>query len=211
MGKVFIDANIINFAAVYEKNDILDWINRLYEEVYIHISVLNELLLKTVRDKAQKMIDDKIWVLFDPDNPECLSEDSFVIYERFANAIKNGFQRLEMKKKLEGREVKNTSNFGEIESLAAAMVISANFICSNDFDIREVIQDEKLFVSPNEEDTPQLIKQDTVEDICFLSVQQSISSRKEVRQFFKFVYNQDPEQKRQRKLNKLNERLDKLP
>ncbi len=36
-GKVFIDANVIIYAHVFERADIFQWINDLYEEIYIHI------------------------------------------------------------------------------------------------------------------------------------------------------------------------------
>lgn len=207
-GKVFIDANVLNFAAVYQNSNVWNWLNELYETVYIHVSVLNELLIKQVQDKVQEMIDDHTWILFDPDDPGCISDEQFVIYERFKDLIKQGFVRLSIKKKQEGREVKHTSNIGEIDSLAAAMFLSANFICSNDYEIRELIQDENLCVSLSEEQPPQLIIQDTIEDLCVLIVEAGISSKKEVRKFFKVVYSQDPESKREYKLALLNVRLD---
>ncbi len=36
----------------------------------------------------------------------------------------------------QGRFLKNTNDLGEMHSLAAAMLLSAGIICSNDLDIR---------------------------------------------------------------------------
>lgn len=44
-GKVFIDANIINFAVTYQKSDILGWLDELYDTLYIHSEVLAEILI----------------------------------------------------------------------------------------------------------------------------------------------------------------------
>jgi hypothetical protein len=71
-----------------------------------------------------------------------------------------------------------------------------------------LIQDENLCVSLDEEHPPQLIKQDTIEDLCVLIVEAGISSKKEVGKFFKVVYSQDSESKREYKHASLYERLD---
>lgn len=171
---------------------------------------MKELLIQPIRDKVQSLIDKRVWILFNPDDPECISDDEFIIYESYVDLVKEGFKHLDIKKQQQGRVVKRTSNIGEIDSLAAAMLISANYICSNDYDIREVIQDEKLSVSLDEHLPPVLIEQDTIEDICYLCVEMKIASKKEVRQFFKYVYSQDTEDKKQSKLAILNIRLGNL-
>jgi hypothetical protein len=102
-GKVFIDANVLNFAAFYQNSNVWDWLNELYETVYIHVSVLNELLIKQVEDKVQEMIDNHKWILFDSDDLRCISDEQFVIYERYKDLIKQGFVRLSIKKKPVGQ------------------------------------------------------------------------------------------------------------
>lgn len=42
-GKVFIDANILIHATSYQSADVFRWIYELYEEIYIHKIVLDEL------------------------------------------------------------------------------------------------------------------------------------------------------------------------
>lgn len=207
-GKVFIDTNIIQLAAVYKKSDVIGWINQLYEDVYIHISVLNELLLN--RSVAEKQIHEQRWQLFDPDDVQCLSHDEFEIYRYYERYIGESFKRLYEKKRNLGMILKSTSNLGEIHTLAAAMLLQARIICSNDYEIREIIHDEEICTAASEYDTPELIIQDTLEDFCFFCVQNKVATKKEVRQLFKVANAEDNEPKRQRKLNALNARLNEL-
>jgi hypothetical protein len=209
-GKVFIDANIINFAVTYQKSDILGWLDELYDTLYIHSEVLAEILIGSNKRIVLERMDKGKWILFDSSDPRQITDDEFPIYERIVKYIEQGFKRLDEKKKLQGRSVKGTSDRGEIHSLAAAIFLSAGYICSNDYDIREVIQDEQLLVGPDEALAPELIVQDTIEDLCFLCVKENISTKREVRQFFKFVYNQDPDHKRQIKLEALDTRISML-
>lgn len=206
-GKVFIDANIINFGVTYQKSDILGWLDELYDTLYIHSEVLAEILIGSNKKIVLERMDKGKWILFDPNDPQQIADDEFTIYEQIVKYIEQGFKRLNEKKKLQGRPIKGTSDTGEIHSLAAAIFLSAGYICSNDYDIREVIQDEQLLVSSDEELAPELIVQDTIEDLCFLCVKENISTKREVRQFFKFVYNQDPNHKRQVKLTALDTRI----
>lgn len=217
LGKVFIDANMINYAVAYNRDNVFDWINGLYEEIYIHQAVLDELLLN--QNVAQGYIDTGKWLLFDPDDEECVSDESLAIYEQYEQQVKDGFKRLKQKKLEQNKNVKNTSDIGEIHSLAAAIFISATIMCSNDYDIKEVIANEKLAVSPTEGEDLQLIIQDTVEDFCFLCAQHGIATKGEVRRFFKFaVTKEDPVQrkkpeevaKRKRKIESLDQRLAEL-
>lgn len=55
-GKVFIDANMIIHAGSFQKTDVFQWLNQLYEEIYIHIEVLNELQVASVRKQADEFI-----------------------------------------------------------------------------------------------------------------------------------------------------------
>lgn len=206
-GKVFIDANIINFAVTYQKSDILGWLDELYGTLYIHSEVLAEILIDSIQRVVMEHIEHGQWVIFDPYNYRQVTDDEFPIYERNVKYIEQSFKRLDEKKKIQGRAIKGTSDTGEIHSLAAAIFLSAGYICSNDYDIREVIQDEQLLVGSNEALAPELIVQDTVEDLCFLCVKEKISTKREVRQFFKYVYNQDSDHKRQIKLKALDTRI----
>jgi rRNA-processing protein FCF1 len=203
-GKVFIDANIIKYATDYQKMDVFSWINALYEEIYIHQSVLEELVVTSLRQKAEEMLQSKQWKLFNPDEESTLSDELFPLYESYVKDVRNSFRQLDEKKQVEGRPLKHTNDIGEIHSLAAAMILSANIICSNDFDIREVIEDAPIMITIDEEKDSILIEQDTLEDFCFYVVKFDIAKIKIVRKFFKSIQPNKLEQFEQR-IKLLNE------
>jgi hypothetical protein len=154
------------------------------------------------------MIQQQGWILFDPDQSDHLSDEEFIIYEQYREAIVDGFRRLRERKNASGIEVKLTPDVGEIDSLAAAMVLSVEYICSNDYEIREVIEAEQLWVSQAEDEPLGPIVQNTIEDICVMAANTGIASKREVRNFFGFVNGQDPKWKQKAKLAKLDHRLD---
>lgn len=187
-GIVFIDANMINYAAAYQRDDVFLWMNDLYEEIYVHRAVWDELLVSSVRTKIEAMLRQEKWTLFDPENEQVLSDDLYDLYESFVKDVREAFRQLNRKKEATGRLTKNTHDFGEIHSLAAAMLLSANIICSNDYDIREVINDSQLEIGLDEEEESQLIVQDTLEDFCLYIAQSKIASESTVRKFFKAIH-----------------------
>jgi predicted nucleic acid-binding protein len=63
-GKVFVDANILIHAATFRSADVFSWIDSLYDDIYIHQEVLDELLISDVRKKVQGYIDEGKWKLF---------------------------------------------------------------------------------------------------------------------------------------------------
>ncbi|MBT2281427.1 hypothetical protein J7E51_26590 [Priestia megaterium] len=238
LGKVFIDTNIINYAIGFRDADIFAWIKEIYETIYIHQSVLDELVVN--KHIAQKYIDQKDWLLFNPTGD--LTPEEFGVYSLHVGRVTTGFVNLDEKKKKDGRPIKNTTNIGEIDSLAGALYLSANLICSNDFDIKEVIDDERLtvnittdddFQEVDEEDIDldidldeelteadlaeadtslqQLIVQDTLEDLCCYSVAMGLATKKLVRTFFKVSHPNDKKDKLAQKLARLNQRLAELP
>ena len=72
LGKVFIDTNILLHADVYQDDNIFEWIDALYEEIYIHQMVLKELLSTSAQLKVTKYIDNGRWKLFNLDDENCL-------------------------------------------------------------------------------------------------------------------------------------------
>lgn len=74
-GIVFIDANMINYAAAYQRDDVFLWMNDLYEEIYVHRAVWDELLVSSVRTKIDAMLTQEKWKLFDPEDEQVLSDD----------------------------------------------------------------------------------------------------------------------------------------
>ena len=200
-GKVFIDANIIIHAGSFQKADVFQWMNQLYEEIYIHIEVVKELQVPSIRKKAEEFVASGRWILFDPQEETLVpTEDLYDLYLIYLAEMREAFHQLDVKKEAEGRRLKNTNDLGEIHSLAAAMLVSVGIICSNDFDIREVIEDTPIYVTVEEEEESILMEQDTLEDFCYFVISHEVAERSMVRKFFKAIQPQNIE-KLDRRIN----------
>ena len=200
-GKVFIDANIIIHAGSFQKTDVFQWMNQLYEEIYIHIEVVKELQVPSIRKKAEEFVASGRWILFDPQEETLVpTEDLYDLYLIYLAEMREAFHQLDVKKEAEGRRLKNTNDLGEIHSLAAAMLVSVGIICSNDFDIREVIEDTPIYVTVEEEEESILMEQDTLEDFCYFVISHEVAERSMVRKFFKAIQPQNIE-KLDRRIN----------
>lgn len=212
-GAVFIDSNILFYAAYFHKENIFEWISALYETVYVHQEVLNELLDGTVRTLVQELLDSGSWMLFNPENADCLSDEEYEIYLQYLDDVQQGFRNLDHKKRSMGRRIKGTKDIGEMHIIAAALITSSNLICSNDYDIEEVISDEEFKISfgGDEEQESELIIQDTLEDFCYYVVLNGIAIRKNSRNFFKMACHTDSEKRKKAKLDGLDRRLDNIP
>lgn len=188
-GKVFIDANIIIYAETFEREDVFNWINNLYGEIYIHKEVLDELQVLSLRRKIDDFIENKQWTLFDPLKNDIVQNDEMhELYLAYLKQVKEGFFQLDKKKEDSGREKKNTKDIGEIHSIAAAMLISANVICTNDYDVREVIEDTPIIIaSEDEEADSYLLEQHTLEDFCILVCSNEIAKKSVVRKFYRAI------------------------
>ncbi|OCS92668.1 PIN domain-containing protein [Caryophanon latum] len=185
LGKVFVDTNILLQADWYQHDSIFEWIDALYEEVYIHQMVLDELLSVSARNKVTQYIDDGRWHLFNPDDENCLSDDLYDIYEGYVHQMKQAFRQLDQKKMEQGRRLKGTNDLGEIHCLAAALLISAAIICSNDGDIQEVIDDNELEVASEDETENRKLVQDTLKDFCYYICLHKIAPESKVRKLLK--------------------------
>ncbi|WP_322905320.1 hypothetical protein [Paenibacillus campi] len=168
---------------------MFQWINNLYEEIYIHIEVLKELQVASVKKKVEHFIDSGQWMLFDPQEETYVpTEELYDLYLIYLRDIREAFAQLDVKKELQGRPLKNTNDLGEIHSLAAAMLLSAGIICSNDFDIREVIEDAAIYITQDDEDTESVfMQQDTLEDFCYFVINYGVAEKSTVRKFFKAI------------------------
>ncbi len=196
---VFIDANIIIHAASFRQADVFDWLNRLYERILIHVEVLEELKISSVREKVDVLIAEGRWTLFNPESEVSIETDTlYDLYLVYLQEVRMAFEQLDEKKIREGRPLKHTSDLGEIHSLAAARLLSADLICSDDADIREVITDADLRVI-NYDDEEVLIRQHTLIDFCMNLKRHDIVKRSLVRKFFKSV--------RPRDMNRFDEQM----
>lgn len=185
LGKVFVDTNILLHADMYHHDNIFDWIDELYEEVYIHQMVLEEILSANAKKKVTQYIDEGRWHLFDPDDENCLSDELYAIYEGYVHQIREAFRQLDQKKMKQGRRLKGTNDLGEIHCLAAALLLSATIICSNDGDIQEVIDDNQLEVASVDEQQNIKLIQDTLTDFCFYTYKHGIATSPQVRKLMK--------------------------
>ncbi|MDM5246124.1 hypothetical protein [Lysinibacillus sp. G4S2] len=185
-GKVLIDSNILIFATEYKIINVFQLIDALYDEVYIHKMVYDELLLNEVKQNVDAKLKDG-WILFDPDDEVTLSDDIYEIYNRYLVDVKQGFDDQNEKKKREGRPLKHTNDLGEMHCLAAAMLLGASIIFSNDYDIREIIQDSKLCITVDEAEESVLIQHDTLLDFCCYLVVFEIETKSNVREFLKAI------------------------
>lgn len=144
---VFIDANIIIHAASFRQADVFDWLNRLYGRIPSHIEVLEELKISSVREKVDVLIAKGKWTLFNPESEVSIETDAlYELYLVYLQEVRVAFEQLDEKKIRERRPLKHTNDLGEIHSLAAARLLSADLICSDDVDICEVITDADLRV-----------------------------------------------------------------
>lgn len=199
---VFIDANIIIHAASFRQADVFDWLNRLYERILVHVEVLEELKISSVREKVDVLIAEGRWTLFNPESEISIETDAlYDLYLVYLQEVRMAFEQLDEKKIREGRPLKHTSDLGEIHSLAAARLLSADLICSDDADIREVITDADLRVI-NDDDKEVLIRQHTLIDFCMNLKRHDIVKRSTVRKFFKSIRPQD--------LNRFDEQMNKM-
>lgn len=185
LSKVFIDTNILLHADVYQDDNIFEWIDALYEEIYIHQMVLKELLSTSAQLKVTKYIDNGRWKLFNPDDENCLSDELYIIYEEYVRYITEAFRALNRKKEQQGRLLKGTNDLGEIHCLAAALLLSATIICSNDKDIQEVIDDHELEVVSRDEQQNIKLVQDTLKDFCYYVCLHKITTSSKVRKVLK--------------------------
>lgn len=178
----FVDANIIFYIEkLKDKASFLTVLEQVYESVYIHEEVYNELSIA-----GQRFVDTKCemhkWILFKPVQEfQHVYED----YMLMLSEIQSTLVEIDMQR---GKEW--SAGTGEIASLAAAYLLNAEFICSNDYSIEEVIKRTPLHIYIDGDDSkePVLIKHHRLVDFCKLVVEGSILPRSIVRKFFQIAH-----------------------
>lgn len=197
--RVFIDTNMLLFAVQYEKEDVFTWFNALYENIWIHVDVLEELL--TGKNRVLQEIHQGNWHLYDPNT---LPKNEKTIYNAEISQIKDAFRHMNERREYSGRRNKKTANTGEISTLAVCLLEDAHLICSNDFDVREVVEAEQ-YTYVDENDVEHLIIQDTAEDFCYYCSLDASIKKSKVRHFFKSIF--DDKKRRDVNLKRLDARL----
>lgn len=176
-----LDANIIFYIHDIEKIEgFSDIIERVYKQVIIHEAVYKE-LDASGKAFADGKINADLWEMFDEKK---LSSTQRVGYK---NSIRDiGFKLSEIDKK---RGKYSSPGIGEINALAAATAIHAEFICSNDYSIQEVIKELRLEVYPGGDDElePQLLVQHRFLELCSQVCDKRILRRSQVLKGFKIA------------------------
>jgi len=174
----FVDANIIFYIHDIKQHNFPDVIEKVYKKVIIHPEVLKELSL-TGQAFAKKKIDLRKWILFDDSK---LTPTEQRMYLDNITVIDDKLKEIDIKK---GKE--ESAGTGEIYSLAAASVIHAEYICSNDYSIKDVIQEVPLKVYPNgdDEQEPDFIKQHRFLDLCQIICDGNLLERNQVYKCYK--------------------------
>jgi hypothetical protein len=161
-GKVIVDTNLLMSALDFRKCDVYDWIDGVYEDIYVHIEVVNEFKVETEKKEILEQIQKRNWNLFDHNDKSCLPDNQKTLYRMYVDSVRKGFENLKEKKQTQGKVPKTSNNLGEIHSLALAQLISANIISSNDFEIQEVIEAENIVIYSPDLDREVYIEQDTI-------------------------------------------------
>jgi len=198
-GRAFLDTNILIMAFMFRDDDVFDWINRLYGDVWIHQDVLDELLLH--QRVIQEKIVEKGWQLFDAKQ---LCHDELSIYNSYISEIKSAFRRLREAAVQAGRLAKNTADTGEITTLAVCLLQDAQIICSQDTDVANIIEAETYcYIDADGQD--HLIIHDSAQDFCYYCYQEAGIQRAKVRKFYKSFFSETAT--RTRRLAELDARL----
>ncbi|MBM7710041.1 PIN domain-containing protein [Enterococcus lemanii] len=180
--KTFIDANILFYMNDFRKYAVDEWLEQLYDTIYIHKEVLEELKLENVKKFYQdKLENSRKWELFNPEDEDCLTEDQYDIYMEIFNQI-----RIQFKEFQEEREEKNTTDSGDIAILAGCQLLEIPLITSQDSDFEKVIDKYDLKISHGIEELPdESIK---VHDILKLGnqlIERNICTRSQYKKFCK--------------------------
>lgn len=194
--RTFIDTNMLIFAGDYQKDNVFDWIETLYSDVWIHIDVLNELLLG--KSSVEEEINSRHWHIFDPSS---LSDIEQEVYDMHFDGIQEAFQAMRIS---QGPNAKHTPDVGEKATLAACILQDAQMICSNDADISEIVSREN-YCYVDEDGNSKPILQDTASDFCYYCVSDAGITKSKVRRFYKSIFENKTD--RNAKLASLDQRF----
>lgn len=176
-----IDANIIFYIHDIEKIvGFPDIIEGVYQQVIIHEAVYKEL-----GPSGKIFVDEKmnagLWEMFDENK---LTSTQRIDYRNSIRDIESKLSEIDKKRGKPGN-----SGIGEINALAAASAIHAEFICSNDYSIQEVITELRLEIYPggNDELEPKLLVQHRFLELCAQVCDKGILRRSQVLKGFKIA------------------------
>lgn len=174
-----IDANIIFYIHdITNVEGFSDIVEKVYSQVIIHDKVYEELSL-TGKRFADSKIKAGLWVKFDDSS---LTPTQKIEYQQLITDISHQLELIDQR-----RGKVDSLGTGEIYSLAATTVIHAEFVCSNDYSIQDVINDLSLEIYPGGDDElePELLVQHRFVELCALVCKKDILERSQVFKGFK--------------------------
>lgn len=178
----FVDANIIFYIEkLKDKAGFINILEQVYESVYIHEEVYKEL-----SSSSQKFVDNKCqeqkWTLL---NPLKEFKTTYSDYQLMLTKIQEKLIEVDKRRGKEG-----SVGTGEIASLAAAYMLNAEIICSNDYSLEDVIMEVPLhiFINGDEESEPVFIKHHRLLDFCDLVVSCQVLKRRVVKKFYQIAH-----------------------
>lgn len=175
------------------------WINYMTTFISISKCIMNS--SSSIKEIVDSFIIKQQWTVF---NPSLLTKTEKNIYDIRLDDVKDAFHQMNLQRMRDGRKAKTVSNMGEIATISACIMINARVICSNDFDIREIVKQEDYRVLINDQDVP--LMQESAEDSCISCLLNEIATRKDVRNFYKMIIVESPQ--RELKLQAFNHKLD---
>lgn len=151
LDQTFIDTNILLFMCEFKKYQVDHWLEQLYDTIYIHKDIMDEIQSESVKEFMQAKIEvSKTWQLFDPDNEQLLTEIEYAIYDAIYEQYRQYFSEYQEK-----RKNKMTSDLGDIGILAGCQFLKVPLITSHDNDFKEVINQYNLKINEGSETVPE--------------------------------------------------------
>lgn len=181
---VFLDSNMIIYISQFKKYDVVTWVNSLYNKIYVHVDVLDELILSEPRDLCTKQIEQSNWILFNPENSDILNDDQFEIYNSFYSEIRFDFKNFQL-----SRDIKQTTDKGDIAILAGCRTLSIAVVSTQDGDFEKVIRDNNYIVNAKEDESgiDTLIQVHDLEELGLLCIINEITTFSKVKKFISAV------------------------
>lgn len=180
--RTFIDTNILLFMCNFEKYQVDKWLEQLYDIIYIHKDIMDEIQLDSVRQIIQTKIKmSETWQLFDPDDEQILTEEDYIIYHAIYDQYRQYFSEYQEK-----RINKMTSDLGDIGILTGCQFLKIPLITSHDGDFKEMINQYELKINQGlETDLEEWMKVDSLFDIGDKLIEKGICKTKEYKKFIK--------------------------
>lgn len=181
--KAFVDTNILFDALVFQKSNVFEWLASAYDTVFVHQTVLNELINPQDRREIEKLITDGVLKRFDPQTE--FNEVELPLYQSYQETVQQDLKALNAFRRAHDLHEKFTSDLGEISMLATCLITGINIICSRDSDVIAVIQRNDYQVFDEEANVDRAITCDDVIDFCLKVAAARKATDKELKTFLK--------------------------